>query len=231
MSESARSDDRPDQPGGSISSDLIEALFGDQSPQARAYVDLLAHQGIDWGLLGPREADRLWERHLLNSAGLAACLPEAGAYVADIGSGAGLPGIPLALARPDLRIDLVEPMQRRVDFLDLCLDRLALADRVRVVRARAEDYHATPDFVTCRALAPLKSLLPLLSALVPPACLLAIKGERAHAEVAAAQSLLRRRALGATVIPVGLSATGQLSLLGQESDVTPVATLVRVAGL
>jgi 16S rRNA (guanine527-N7)-methyltransferase len=163
-------------------------IFGDRLEMAGRYVELLATAGVERGLIGPREADRLWQRHVLNSAAVAELIPE-GARVADIGSGAGLPGIPLALARPDLRIVLIEPLLRRAAFLSEVVDILAL-DGVTVARGRAEDVAIKQDFgdqgvATSRAVASLDKLtrwsVPLLSA---DGRMLALKGERAAAEVA-----------------------------------------------
>jgi len=143
---------------------------------------------VERGLLGPHEASRIWERHLLNCAVVSELLPRA-ARVADIGSGAGLPGIVLACARPDLRIDLVEPMARRVTFLKEAVAALALAGRVSVVRGRAEERAvirrvAPVAWVTARAVAPLDRLaawcLPLLK---PGGHLLALKGRRGAQEL------------------------------------------------
>jgi 16S rRNA (guanine527-N7)-methyltransferase len=113
------------------------AVFGAAVDRAAAYARLLATDGIVRGLIGPREVPRLWDRHLLNSAAIAPLVPD-GARVVDVGSGAGLPGIPLALARPDLTMTLLEPLARRVAFLLECVDRLRL-DNVTVVRGRAEE--------------------------------------------------------------------------------------------
>jgi len=179
--------------------DWARAAFGEALPGATAYAGLLAGPGMEWGLIGPAEAERLWERHIANSLCVAPLVP-AGAVVADLGSGAGLPGIPLALARPDVRVELVEPMQRRVDFLDLCVRELGLRDRVEVVRARAEEYAGSATVLTARAVARLDKLVRLVSGLVPPAVLLAIKGERAEAECGAAASLLGARGLVAEVV-------------------------------
>jgi 16S rRNA (guanine527-N7)-methyltransferase len=149
------------------------------------------------GLIGPREADRLWDRHLLNCAVVAPAVP-AGASLVDVGSGAGLPGIALALARPDLSVVLVESLQRRVGFLQEVVDRLGL-DRVQVVRGRAEELagRVSGSVVTARAVAPLDRLagwcLPLAR---PHGTLLALKGAQAERELAAAVPTLRR--LGAT---------------------------------
>jgi 16S rRNA (guanine527-N7)-methyltransferase len=145
------------------------------------------------GLLGPREVPRLWERHLLNCAVVAELLAP-GATVTDVGSGAGLPGIPLALARPDVRMELLEPLQRRVVFLQEVVSTLQL-DHVRVARGRAEDKSGAEgvDVVTARAVAPLSRLagwcLPLLR---PGGSLIALKGRQASAELAASAADLRR---------------------------------------
>ena len=168
-------------------------VFGDQLPLARRYAGLLATDGVVRGLLGPREAPRLWDRHLLNCAVVAELIP-AGASVMDVGSGAGLPGIVLAIVRPDLEMTLVDSMIRRTDFLDEAVDTLGLAARVRVMRARAEERPGEPvDVVTARALAPLDRLagwcLPLL---VANGRVLALKGESAVEEVAAHRTAVRR---------------------------------------
>ena len=162
-------------------------VFGDQLPLARRYAGLLATDGVVRGLLGPREAPRLWDRHLLNCAVVAELIP-AGASVMDVGSGAGLPGIVLAIVRPDLEMTLVDSMIRRTDFLDEAVDTLGLAARVRVMRARAEERPGEPvDVVTARALAPLPLLLSLASPLLAPdgICLFP-KGRDAEAELTAA---------------------------------------------
>jgi len=186
------------------------AIFGSRLELAQRYAELLTTTGMEWGLIGPREADIVWPRHLLNSAGLAGLIaPDR--RVADIGSGAGLPGIPLALARPDLALELVEPMQRRIDFLALVVAELGLEKQVRLVRARAEDYGGRPDVVVCRALAPVAVLVGWLGRLVPPAELLALKGQRAEMEVAAAKEALTRAGLVASVqsMTIGDSVVGR----------------------
>ena len=163
------------------------AVFGSALDRAVAYVRLLATDGTVRGLIGPREVPRLWDRHLLNSTALAPLIPT-GARVVDVGSGAGLPGIPLALARPDLTVVLLEPLARRATFLDECVDGLGL-DNVTVVRGRAEEGPARrslggADVVTARAVAPLDKLagwcLPLLR---PGGRLLALKGSSAAEEL------------------------------------------------
>jgi 16S rRNA (guanine527-N7)-methyltransferase len=161
----------------------IEAMFADRAPVAASYAEFLTTAGIERGMLGPREAERVWERHLLNSAAIAPLLPHA-ATVVDLGSGAGLPGIPLAIARPDLRIVLLEPLQRRVRFLTDCLVRLALPGVV-IHHGRAEQGIAAPaDVVVARAVASFDKLLRLSRPLLHTrGMLLAIKGENAAREV------------------------------------------------
>lgn len=162
-----------------------DILFGARLASARHYAQILAGAGVERGLIGPREVDRLWDRHLLNSAAIAELLPQ-NARVADIGSGAGLPGIPLALARPDLRVTLIEPLLRRSDFLREVIDELAID--VTVVRGRAEERAVREevgemDAVTSRAVASLDKIakwsMPLLRS---GGEMLAIKGERAEGE-------------------------------------------------
>lgn len=174
-------------------------LFSDALGAAEQYVGILATRGVEWGLIGPRELDRLWERHVLNSVAVEDAVPD-GAFVVDVGSGAGLPGIPLALARPDARVTLLEPLERRAKFLTLTVDELGLAEQVRVVRGRAEDHRELYDVVACRAVAPLPRLLAWTQHLfVPGGRLVALKGERAQAEVAGAAKELKKRWLSATV--------------------------------
>jgi 16S rRNA (guanine527-N7)-methyltransferase len=167
----------------------------------RRYAALLASEGVVRGLIGPREVPRLWDRHLLNCGLLSPLVPE-GARVADLGSGAGLPGLVLALARPDLEVTLVEPMARRTAFLEEACACLA-ATNVTVARGRAEDWTGPErfDVVTARALAPLARLVTFGMPLVAPGgCLLAMKGSSAADEVAAAGTeLARRRALAEVV--------------------------------
>jgi 16S rRNA (guanine527-N7)-methyltransferase len=162
-------------------------------PLAERYADLLATEGVVRGLIGPREAPRLWDRHLLNCAVLAELLPD-GATVCDIGSGAGLPGLVLAITRPDLKVTLVEPLLRRTTFLDEVVAELELGDSVEVVRGRAEDLHGarTFDVVTSRAVAPLERLLEWSMPLVAPhGALVAMKGSSIHEEIDAADAVLR----------------------------------------
>jgi 16S rRNA (guanine527-N7)-methyltransferase len=178
------------------------ALFGDHLDLAVRFADRLATDGVERGLIGPREVERLWDRHILNSAVITELLP-VGARVVDVGSGAGLPGLPMAIRRPDLRVDLVEPMLRRTDFLIEVATDLGLGDRVRVIRGRAEEKAVrsragAADWVTARAVAPLDRLvkwcLPLLG---PGGHLLALKGRTAEFEVTEHRAAVA--ALGAVV--------------------------------
>jgi 16S rRNA (guanine527-N7)-methyltransferase len=165
-------------------------VFADALPLAIRYVEILATRGVVRGLIGPREPARLWRRHVLNSVALVDQVPAA-AHVVDLGSGAGLPGIPLALARPDISVTLVEPMQRRVDFLREVVDELGLT-RVVITRARAEELpRGEADVVVARAVAPLTRLIPLaLPLLRAGGRLLALKGENAATEVGKARHVL-----------------------------------------
>jgi 16S rRNA (guanine527-N7)-methyltransferase len=177
-------------------------VYGTQFPAINRYVDILTSTAVEWGLLGPREADRIWNRHILNCAALGGLIT-ADSSVADVGSGAGLPGIPLALMRPDLRVTLIEPLLRRFTFLDQTVGDLGIADRVQVVRSRAEDHHQTYDFVVARALAPLDRLIGWCTPLrVGGGVILALKGESAADEVAAAKRQLEAADLNAEVLTV-----------------------------
>lgn len=178
----------------------VSELYGEALGTIEAYVSLLGTTGVEWGLIGPREVPRLWERHVLNSVAIAGLIGS-GATVVDVGSGAGLPGIPLAVLRPDLDVVLLEPKVRRADFLTQAVDELGLGDRVRVVRARAEEHRATYDVVTCRAVAPLGQLLGWTSRLfLPDGELLALKGASAADEVAASRRELIKAGAEATVV-------------------------------
>jgi 16S rRNA (guanine527-N7)-methyltransferase len=162
------------------------------------YAGLLAGEGVTRGLIGPREVPRLWDRHLLNCAVLAEIVP-LGVSVADVGSGAGLPGVVLAIARPDVRVTLVEPLLRRTSFLEEAVEALGLGEQVEVLRARAEDVPVDRrfDVVTARAVAPLERLarwcLPLVA---PGGVVLAMKGASAAQEIADAAPALRRLGVG-----------------------------------
>lgn len=180
---------------------LAEVFPADRLALVQEYAELLATDGVVRGLIGPRETPRLWERHLINCGLLAAALP-ADATVADVGSGAGLPGLVLAIARPDVRVTLIEPLLRRTTFLEEVVDRLDLTN-VTVIRGRADAVHgtATFDVVTARAVAALDKLatwcLPLVA---PEGALLAMKGTSAEDEVAAAQPVLDRLGCAPAVI-------------------------------
>lgn len=174
---------------------VAERLFAARLPRAERYASLLATDGVVRGLIGPRETPRLWERHLLNCVVIEELIP-ADVTVVDVGSGAGLPGVVLAIARPDLRVVLIEPMARRTAFLSEVVDQLDLADRVSVVRARAEESLAEVSpapVVTARALAPLDRLaawcLPLTTV---GGRVLAVKGASAAEEVERHAAAVRR---------------------------------------
>ncbi len=186
------------EPSGSEVPPVAARLFpGERLTLARRYADLLATAGVERGLIGPREAPRLWERHLVNCAVLAEVVPE-GSAVADIGSGAGLPGLVLALARPDLEVTLVEPLLRRTTFLQEVVDELGLA-QVSVERGRADALHGrrTFDVVTSRAVAPLPRLLEWCMPLVGPhGAMIAMKGTSVEAEIEQAGPVLERLRCG-----------------------------------
>jgi 16S rRNA (guanine527-N7)-methyltransferase len=173
--------------------DAAATVFGDRLPIAVRYAELLATAGVERGLIGPREAPRLWDRHLVNCA-VVGDLIEPGTPVIDVGSGAGLPGLVLAIARPDLHLTLVEPLLRRTTFLSESIADLGLSN-VDVVRGRAEEVKKslTAPVVTARAVAPLDRLagwcMPLVS---PGGRLLALKGSSAEAEVLEHAAALRR---------------------------------------
>jgi len=196
-------------------------LFGTRLPLAQRYVDLLTEHGVVRGLIGPREVDRLWQRHVVNSAMVAELIPH-GATVIDVGSGAGLPGVPLTLARPDLTLTLLEPMARRVAWLTEVVTELGIDPAI--VRGRAEEPATRRrlgqvDIVTARAVAPLAKLagwcLPLVR---PGGRLLALKGDSASEEVARDAELVRR------------AGGAELSIVCCGAGVVPVPTTVVVIG-
>ncbi|RFU86459.1 16S rRNA (guanine(527)-N(7))-methyltransferase RsmG [Streptomyces triticagri] len=199
--------------------EVARAVFGERFPDVVRYAELLADAGVRRGLIGPREVPRLWERHLLNCAVLSEVVPE-GVTVCDVGSGAGLPGIPLALVRPDLKITLLEPLLRRTNFLNEVVELLGL-EHVTVVRGRAEemlDKLPPVHVVTARAVAPLDRLatwgVPLLR---PYGEMLALKGDTAAEEVKSARAALNKLgAVDVSVVQVG------------EGVVDPRSTVVRV---
>jgi 16S rRNA (guanine527-N7)-methyltransferase len=174
---------------------VVDEVFRERSPEIKRFVDILIADGVTRGLIGPRETDRLWDRHIFNSVAIAG-LTRMDAEVVDVGSGAGLPGIPLALLRPDLRVTLLEPLLRRVTFLTETVDRLGLADRVRVVRGRAEEHAEQYDVVVARALAPLGRLVQWCAPLRRASgVILALKGRSVAEEIAAAGPELARAGL------------------------------------
>lgn len=176
-------------------------VFSHRLPLAALYADLLAREGVVRGLIGPREVPRLWERHLVNCALLGRAI-EPGMDVCDIGSGAGLPGVVLAIARPDLEITLVEPLLRRSTFLQEAVEALGLTN-VEVVRARAEEMHGSREFsvVTSRAVAPLERLVRWSMPLVRAGGeLVAMKGSSVHEEIKKAQHALAAMGAGAVAV-------------------------------
>ena len=168
------------------------AIFGDQIDQARSFAQTLANDSDELGLLGPRELDKLWSRHILNSA-VVAELVKPGDKVADLGSGAGLPGIPMAIARPDAEFVLIEPMERRSNWMLQVVEDLGLKN-VRVLRSRAEDVSEQDfDIVTARAVAALDKLLKMCVPLLKPGgALIALKGSKAAEEIANAKKLEKK---------------------------------------
>jgi len=195
-------------------------ILGDAAAGVERYAGLLAGAGVERGLLGPNEVPRLWERHLLNSAVVAELVPGARpCSLVDLGSGAGLPGVVLALVLADVEVILLEPSLRRATFLDECVTELELGN-ARVVRARAEQMAGTlaADVVTARAVAPLDRLASLaLGLLKPGGILLAVKGAKAAAEVRDAKGALKR--LGVRDVEVLTAGGGR---------VDPAATVVRL---
>ena len=168
-----------------VSRETLTSIFGDLTDQAIEYGQILATTAVERGLIGPREVDRIWDRHIFNSLPLITLMPE-GATVIDIGSGAGLPGVVLGLARPDLQITLLEPLERRATFLLEVLIQLGLTN-LQVVRGRAEEHKSRYQIVTARAVAPLPKLLQISWRLIAPGGkLLALKGESAESELASA---------------------------------------------
>lgn len=196
-------------PANLTPSDEARAVFVDRLELAERYAARLASDGVAQGHLGPREVARLWDRHLVNSAVLTDLVP-VGAPIVDVGTGAGLPGIAMAIRRPDLHVTLVEPMLRRTRFLTTVLSELALTETVRVVRGRAEEPAVLrecggADWVVARAVAPLDRLvkwcLPLLA---PGGRLLALKGSTATSEVESHRAAMRRSGAGVIdILPLG----------------------------
>lgn len=184
----------PDLPDLPAPPQSAQAVFGAALGCARDYAAILSTRGVEWGVIGPREVPRLWDRHLLNCAAVGELIDDDCKTLADIGSGAGLPGVVLAMLLPGVEVTLVEPLERRAKFLGDCVRELGLGNAA-VLRARAEDLagQLSVDVVTARAVAPLNRLAPLLAGLVRGGgTVLAIKGSGATEELAKAQSALRR---------------------------------------
>jgi len=198
--------------------EVAGTIFGQAAPKAAHYARLLAGPGVDRGLIGPNEIPRLWERHLLNCAVVASLVPTPCSLV-DLGSGAGLPGIVLALLLPDAKVMLLEPMAKRAAFLEECVTELGL-DNAGVRRARAEELAGTlmVDVVAARAVAPLDRLAAMAVRLLRPGgIVLAIKGAKAAQEVAAARDALSRLAVQHVEV-----------LRAGDGKVDPAATVVRL---
>lgn len=199
-------DPQPAPPLQGVELEAARQLFGDRLELAKRYTEHLASSGIVRGLIGPREAPRLWERHVLNCAVVQELIPE-NAHVVDVGSGAGLPGLCLALARPDISMTLVEPLDRRVQWLNEVIDDLGLTN-VTVSRTRAEQAKKelkNVDVVTARAVSALTGLVDItLPLLKGRGQLLALKGRSAQDEVDKAQKKFNRFGVrSAEVLTVG----------------------------
>lgn len=202
-------------------------MFGAELPRAEQYAALLTGVGVERGIVGPGEAARIWDRHVLNCGVIARLIPAACSLV-DLGSGAGLPGIVLAMLRPESRVTLLEPMARRAVFLQECVTGLSLGN-VEVVRGRAEEFSGrlAADVVTSRAVAPLEKLAGLSIGLTRPGGrVLAMKGSSATAELARARPVLARLGIGDARVVTVASATGAITA----TLVTFTATLSRHAG-
>jgi 16S rRNA (guanine527-N7)-methyltransferase len=196
--------------------DSAPKVFGSALSVAIRYAGILATRGVAQGLIGPREVPRLWDRHLLNCAVVAELITERSGTLVDIGSGAGLPGLVLAMVLPETAVTLLEPMERRCRFLAECVTELGLAN-VSVLRARAEEATLRADVATARAVAPLPRLAELAVGVVRPGgMVLAIKGRTAAQELADAGPVLRRiGARSAEVVHAG------------QGKVVPATTVVR----
>jgi 16S rRNA (guanine527-N7)-methyltransferase len=192
------------------------AVFGGALGSAQVFAQMLATRGVEQGLIGPHEVPILWDRHLLNCAVVAELIDPGAGTLVDIGSGAGLPGIVLAMVRPDLGVTLLEPMERRCRFLSDGIAELGLENAI-VRRGRAEDTVMRADVVTARAVAPLDRLAELAVGLARPGgMVLAIKGRAAADELKRARPVLRRiGARSAEVVRAG------------QGKVIPAATVVR----
>jgi 16S rRNA (guanine527-N7)-methyltransferase len=198
-----------------VKPNALQAAFPDSAQKLEQFEKWLVTAGVERGILGPREVDRIWDRHIANCAVIEELIPE-NSTVLDIGSGAGLPGVVLAIVRPDLKVGLIEPLQRRCDFLSEVIADLGLADQVKVYRGRAQEFpDLTADIVTGRAVAPLFKFLTWTTGLLrPDSQILAMKGSSAAAEIEAATSQLVGKT--AEIIQVG------------KGIVDPLTTVVRI---
>jgi len=161
--------------------EIIQRYFPNRQNEIKKYAEFLVGPGIERGLIGPREGDRIWERHIFNCLPVSTLIPE-GCLLFDIGSGAGLPGLVIALARPDLKINLIEPLARRVEFLEEAIALLEI-ENVAVIRGKSENVKKSANYVTARAVAPLEKLKKITSHMIKPGgALLAMKGESAAEE-------------------------------------------------
>jgi 16S rRNA (guanine527-N7)-methyltransferase len=159
--------------------ELLGRYFPERQDEIQAFAHFLTTAGIERGLIGPREGERIWDRHIFNCLPVTQLLPE-GTTLFDIGSGAGLPGIVIALARPDIQVTLIEPLERRVEFLKEATEGL----NIEVIRGRAQDVKKSAHYVTARAVAPLEKLKKMSWHMVKTGgALLAMKGESAAAEM------------------------------------------------
>lgn len=171
--------------------DVASQVFGDRIELARGYAAALVRDSDELGLLGPREMPKLWSRHILNSA-VVAELVESGKTVGDVGSGAGLPGVPMAIARPDIQLVLIEPMERRSNWLKQLVAELGLTN-VRVLRARAEEVGEVFDYVTARAVSALPKLLKMCVPLTRDGGqIIALKGSKAGEEIEESKKLQKK---------------------------------------
>ena len=167
---------------------LISTYFGERQKEVARYAEILATWGIDRGLVGPKEGDRIWDRHIANCIPVTTLISN-GASLLDIGSGAGLPGIVIALARPDLKVTLLEPLQRRVDFLEEVKIELGLT--ITIIRGRAEEAKGSYQVVTARALSATPKLLAQVWPLIAPGgSLVALKGSSVEEEVRQAEKVI-----------------------------------------
>ena len=166
-------------------------IFGANIDKARIYFNALVRDSDELGLLGPREMPKLWSRHILNSAVVAELVPD-GKTCADVGSGAGLPGIPMAIAQPNAEFVLIEPMERRSNWLKLMVDEIGLTN-VRVIRARAEEVGEVFDLVTARAVSALPKLLRMTVPLTRDGgAIIALKGAKAAEEIEESKKLVKK---------------------------------------